>query len=268
VASDRLLERINKGVSIEKVSKVTQSLSDAGIMVHAYLMYGFPTQTEQETIDALEVVRQLFNAGIVQSAYWHRFSMTAHSPIGIQPQEFGVNKETEEIGAFANNDLFHNDPDGGDHSKFGYGLRKSLLNFMHGMGFDSDLQDWFDFKIPKTIISNSRINNYLNANEFHEVNPNHRLIWTGNKRINTTKLNAKNMQLSIDQKSNTLNFELPQEQATWLVQLLQRIHTSNPESLTYSKIEQDFNTSNLGYFLLFWNEPVIAELRKNGLLLL
>jgi hypothetical protein len=32
-------------------------------MVHAYLMYGYPTQTIQETIDSLEMVRQLFEVG-------------------------------------------------------------------------------------------------------------------------------------------------------------------------------------------------------------
>ena len=59
-------------------------------MVHAYLMYGFPTETEQDSIDALERVRQLFAAGCIQSAYWHRFAATAHSPIGLAPEKFGI----------------------------------------------------------------------------------------------------------------------------------------------------------------------------------
>lgn len=63
---------MEKGVTIAQVARVTDGFTQAGIMVHAYLMYGFPTQTTQETIDSLEVVRQLFQAGIVQSGYWHR----------------------------------------------------------------------------------------------------------------------------------------------------------------------------------------------------
>ena len=65
-------------------------------MVHAYLMYGFPTQTAQETIDSLEVVRQLFEAGVVQSGFWHQFAMTAHSPIGINPEKLRLNEKLKE----------------------------------------------------------------------------------------------------------------------------------------------------------------------------
>ena len=64
VASDRLLELMKKGVTVEQVARVTRAFTDAGIMVHAYLMYGFPTETEQDTVDALERVRQLFAAGL------------------------------------------------------------------------------------------------------------------------------------------------------------------------------------------------------------
>src|SRR6188768_1882556 len=90
VASDRLLALMKKGVTVEQVARVTRAFTDAGIMVHAYLMYGFPSETVQETVDALERVRQLFEAGCLQSAFWHRFSATAHSPVGRDPARFGI----------------------------------------------------------------------------------------------------------------------------------------------------------------------------------
>jgi radical SAM superfamily enzyme YgiQ (UPF0313 family) len=65
---------MNKGVTVEQVARVTRAFTEAGVWVHAYLMYGFPTQNEAETVDALERVRQLFAAGCIQSAYWHRYS--------------------------------------------------------------------------------------------------------------------------------------------------------------------------------------------------
>ncbi|RZJ70156.1 MAG: radical SAM protein, partial [Flavobacterium sp.] len=133
VASDRLLKLIDKGVTVEQVAKVTRNFTEAGIMVHAYLMYGYPTQTVQETVDSLEMVRQLFEAGVLQSGFWHQFAMTAHSPVGLYPEKFGVIKETEEIGTFANNDINYTDKTGIDHNKFSYGLKKSLFNFMHGI---------------------------------------------------------------------------------------------------------------------------------------
>lgn len=153
VASDRLLKLMNKGVTVEQVARVTRALTEAGIMVHAYLMYGFPTQTEQETIDALERVRQLFEAGCIQSAYWHRFSATAHSPIGRDPGRFGIRLLPEPEVRFARNDLDFEDPTGVDHDRLGVGLKKALYNFMHGLGLDSDVRFWFAHKVPKVTVA-------------------------------------------------------------------------------------------------------------------
>ena len=144
VASDRLLELIQKGITVAQVARVNKNFTEAGIMVHAYLMYGFPTQTAQETIDSLEMVRQMFKLGILQSAFWHLFTMTAHSPVGLDPEKYRVKKVTEAIGSFANNDIEHIDPSGADHETFSFGLKKSLLNYMHGIGLDDPLQKWFD----------------------------------------------------------------------------------------------------------------------------
>lgn len=69
VASDRLLALIQKGVQVDQVARVMMNFNQAGILVHAYLMYGFPTQNEQETIDSLEMVRQLFSTGILKSGF-------------------------------------------------------------------------------------------------------------------------------------------------------------------------------------------------------
>lgn len=144
VASNRLLDLMKKGVTVEQVARVTRAFTDAGIMVHAYLMYGFPTETEQDTIDALERVRQLFAAGCIQSAYWHRFAATAHSPIGLHPEEFGITLRPPASITFAHNDVPFEDPTGTDHDYLGAGLRKALYNYMHGAGLDEDVRVWFE----------------------------------------------------------------------------------------------------------------------------
>jgi radical SAM superfamily enzyme YgiQ (UPF0313 family) len=143
VASDRLLSLMKKGVTVEQVARVTRAFTDAGVMVHAYLMYGFPTETEQETIDSLERVRQLFAEGCLQSAFWHRFAATAHSPIGQSPDLFGIKLRREPTVTFARNDLAFDDPTGVDHDFLGAGLRKALYNYMHGVGLDEDVRRWF-----------------------------------------------------------------------------------------------------------------------------
>ncbi len=149
VASDRLLGLMQKGVSVDQVARVTRAFTDAGVLVHAYLMYGFPTQTEQETVDALERVRQLFEQGCIQSAYWHRFSATAHSPIGRDPDRFGIRILPEPAVSFARNDLAFEDPTGTDHDTLGKGLKAALYNYMHGLGLDADVRQWFPRPVPK-----------------------------------------------------------------------------------------------------------------------
>ncbi|MBA3499203.1 MAG: radical SAM protein [Myxococcota bacterium] len=143
VASDRLLTLMKKGVTVEQVARVTRAFTDAGVMVHAYLMYGFPTETAQDTVDALERVRQLFAEGCIQSAFWHRFTATAHAPIGKQPELFGIKLRAAPRSTFAKNDLAFDDPTGCDHDFFAEGLRRAIYNYMHGLGLEADVRSWF-----------------------------------------------------------------------------------------------------------------------------
>jgi len=144
VASNRLLNLMKKGVSVEQVARVTRAFSDAGILVHAYLMYGFPTQTVQDTVDSLEYVRQLFAAGCIQSGFFHRFTCTAHSPVGKRPEDYGVSLSSQRQGTFANNDVQFTDGTGVDHDSFGPPLKKALYNYMHGNGLDLAVHRWFE----------------------------------------------------------------------------------------------------------------------------
>ena len=163
VASDRLLTLMKKGVSVEQVARVTRGFSDAGILVHAYLMYGFPTQTAQDTVDALEYVRQLFAAGCIQSGFWHRFACTVHSPVGKDPAAYGVTLQPLPPVSFAKNDIAFIDPTGTDHDALGVGLKKALYNYMHGIGLDANVRQWFDVPVPKTKVARHFIERALAA---------------------------------------------------------------------------------------------------------
>ena len=149
VASDRLLALMKKGVSVDQVARVTRAFTDAGVLVHAYLMYGFPTQTVQDTVDALEYVRQLFAANCIQSGFFHRFACTVHSPVGLNPAEYGIKLQPLPPGQFAKNDVHFIDPTGVDHDRLGKALNKALYNYMHGICLDDDVRDWFDERVPK-----------------------------------------------------------------------------------------------------------------------
>jgi len=149
VASDRLLNLMKKGVSVEQVARVTRAFSDAGILVHAYLMFGFPTQTVQDTVDALEFVRQLFEEDCIQSGFFHRFTCTVHSPVGKNPEEYGVQLIPLPPISFAKNDVDFIDPTGVDHEALGVAINKALYNFMHGVCLDADIRSWFEQKVPR-----------------------------------------------------------------------------------------------------------------------
>ena len=155
VASDRLLALMEKGVTVEQVARVTKSFSDVGILVHAYLMYGFPTQTVQETIDSLEYVRQLFENGCIQSGFFHRFTCTVHSPVGKNPEAYGIELIPLPKITFAKNDIGFIDPTGTDNDALGQGLKKAIYNYMHGVGFEADIRSWFDMQepTPKSTVS-------------------------------------------------------------------------------------------------------------------
>ncbi|WP_445716110.1 B12-binding domain-containing radical SAM protein [Flavobacterium sp.] len=272
VASDRLLELIKKGVTVEQVAQVTRNFTESGIMVHAYLMYGYPTQTIQETVDSLEMVRQLFELGVLQSGFWHQFAMTAHSPVGMFPQEFGVIPEQNEI-TFANNDINFKDKTGINHDKFSYGLKKSLFNYMHGICFDYDLQDWFDFKIPKTKIPSDYIYNCLQNEQNFNTKPNAKIVWLGgipqieiftkSKKGNSWEM----MKLTFHNKTQTFDISINAEEGKWLVETLEKIAIDSGSKLTYSHLKTDFE-SKLEDFELFWYSKPIQSLRNSMLLVL
>ena len=166
VASDRLLALMKKGVSVAQVANVTKGFAESGILVHAYLMYGFPTQTVQETVDALEVVRQLFENGCIHSGFFHRFTCTVHSPVGLNPEEYGITLETLAPIAFAKNDIGFIDPSGVDHDLLGLGLKKAIYNYMHGLGFEEDVRVWFKGiikNLPKSTIPRQKLAKILSA---------------------------------------------------------------------------------------------------------
>jgi radical SAM superfamily enzyme YgiQ (UPF0313 family) len=148
VASDRLLAHMKKGVTVEQVSRVTSNFKSAQIMVHGYLMYGFPGQTQEEIIDSLEVVRQLFKNKNIDSAYWHQFSLTAHSGVALNSKEYGVKIDDSSFCGFSLNDLPYRHKDF-DPGKFSAGLKTSLYNYMRGTGFELSLNSWFNFQVPK-----------------------------------------------------------------------------------------------------------------------
>jgi hypothetical protein len=274
VASDRLLELIQKGITVAQVAKVNKHFTEAGIMVHAYLMYGFPTQTAQETIDSLEMVRQMFAAGILQSAFWHQFAMTAHSPVGLNPEKFSVKKETDTIGSFANNDIVHIDPTGTEHDNYSFGLKKSLLNFMHGACLDYPLHKWFDFKVPKTSVHPDYIIKALEEEEYSSAKPTTKIVWLGKKpRVEFFTKSKKGNEwqmasLAFQSRGESGDIKISQPQGEWLAAMLEKLSVNNTKTYTLQEVQQDYEATGFDDFELFWDNKPVNTLHKYGLLAL
>src|SRR5215831_10502243 len=183
-ASDRLLAKMKKCITVDQTARVAAAFRSAGILVHAYLMYASTSETVQETVDSLERVRQLFAADLMQSAFWHRFTTTAHSPIGLNPRANGLRILGPEFSGFAENDLVHRDRVGPTPEWLGEGLRRSMLNFLEGRGLSMDVRQWFDQTAPRPRVSSTWVSRILKSRHSTD-NPNaeRRLVWLGGQPV-------------------------------------------------------------------------------------
>ena len=274
VASDRLLQLIDKGITVAQVARVNRNFTEAGIMVHAYLMYGFPSQTAQETIDSMEMVRQLFATNILQSAFWHRFALTAHSPVGLDPAKYNIKKLSKAVGSFANNDIEYEDCSGGDHDSFGFGLKKSLFNYMHGIGLDEPLHKWFEEKVPKTTITADHIEKIISEREFIPFRAAAKVIFLGNiPSVEFFTQSKKGMSrematLSFTNKRNTQQIQLLKPQAEWLVEMLSKLSVKNEKQHSLQEIKANYEAAGLEDFELFWDNKPMNTSYQSGLLTL
>ncbi len=270
VASDRLLKLIDKGVTVAQVARVTRNFTEANIMVHSYLMYGYPTQSVQETVDSLEMVRQLFEEGVLQSGFWHQFALTAHSPVGLHPGDYGIYPHYKEI-TFANNDVEFTDSTGIDHTQFSYGLKKSLFNFMHGIGFGLPLQDWFDFSIPDTSMASDYILRCLDSEPDFALKAGAKVLWLGSiPRATEVVKNKKgrtfeNLQLTFHDKRDTFQIMLDRAPGRWLELTLPRLSPRSGKPITVESLKAVFE-SQFDNFELFWFSKPIEQLKYHGLL--
>ena len=274
VASDRLLQLIDKGVTVEQVARVNRNFTEAGIMVHAYLMYGFPTQTAQETIDSLEMVRQMFEVGIMQSGFWHQFAMTAHSPIGLNPEAFDVIHVAGNVPTFANNDMVHQEKSGAVHDKFSFGLRKSLYNYMHGLCFDFSLQEWFDFKIPRTKVAPDYIVSVLENEPFTSYKATQKVVWLGSNpslELFTKSKKGKTFEkarVTFHSKNDELQMEVDQKTGEWLQQFIRELKESPKGVVSFAQMKQSFENQTAEDFEPFIFSKQGEQLRDFGLLVL
>jgi hypothetical protein len=235
-------------------------------------MYGYPTQTIQETIDSLEMVRQLFEIGTIQSGFWHQFALTAHSPVGTSPADYGIVPQYQDI-SFANNDIEFVDSTGIDHTQFAFGLKKSLFNFMHGIGYEIPLQDWFDFDIPATTVDPHFIQNCIVFGPVLNTQSAAKIVWLGNAPLHSEFTKTRNgqprqlLQLAFYTSTDCIELVLDKDPGIWLVARLQSLSPTAESPSTFGQFRADFE-KHFEDFETFWYSKPMNVVKELGLLVL
>jgi hypothetical protein len=210
--------------------------------------------------------------GVLQSGFWHQFALTAHSPIGLNPSEYGITPIFKDI-TFANNDVDFKDKTGIDHGKFSYGLKKSLFNFMHDIGFEMPLQEWFDFKIPKTQIKSNLIQSYLGTEPNFKIQPTAKVVWLGGMPLIDEQIKTKRgitrhqLKMTFHDTTETFQIIMEKEMGEWLLNVLEQLTPHQEKQTSFAQLKNDFETY-FEDFELFWFSKPIRLLKEHGLLVL
>ena len=267
-ASDRLLEKMKKGITCEQTVRVASAFRSAGILVHAYLMYGFPSETLQETIDALERVRQMFASDLLQSAFWHRFTATAHSPIGLNPESSGLKILGPKFQGFAENDLIHLDRRGETPDWIGEGLRRSMLNFLEGRGLAMDVRQWFDHPTPRPRVSPGWTSRVLERRQGRDdARTERRLVWLGRPPV--FEVRPRCAKLYIPGRQHEIALSVPPERAGWVKDVLQASSVAKERNGRYPSwrdVTRAF-PGTAAELSRFMQHPSWKRIRSAGLLL-
>jgi len=266
-ANERVLKMMNKGTTAGIAAAVCRSFKKQGVLVHAYLIYGFPGQLDRETVESLEIVRQFFSNKLLDSVYWHRFSMTVHSLVGKDPQKYGVKVVDPQPAPFANNDLAYTEknPDQ-HHDRFAFGLNKAVYNFMHNIGIDFKMQQWFDFKIPELKVERDFLQKDLQR-ELAKVR-NWRPLWLGGAPELIKSDVRKEKIFRVKGLYGNIEYSLPGGLADWLHNLLENASGQPKSDLRREDYEKKFP---LGVGIVFndlMRNELWQDIQKAGLFLL
>jgi hypothetical protein len=200
--------------------------------------------------------------------------MTAHSPVGLEPEKFNVKKAKEVAITFADNDVEHIDITGTQHTEFSFGLKKSLHNYMHQIGFDFPLHKWFEFKTPKTSIVPNYIKNIVEQVDLISQKPTAKIIFIGN--LPTYNIITKSKKgnswevanITFETKTETIEISISPTQANWLIAMLAKLLVDNIKIYTLQEVKDNYEQNGLEDFELFWDNKPMNTLWKVGLFVL
>ena len=244
VAEERLLKLMNKGGTLPQVIQTTKAFRESGVLVHAYLMYGFPTQTDQETMNSMEMVRQLFEADLLDSAFWHRFVLTKHSGVHANPEPFSIEMSEPPSNIFAHNDIDHKDTLGGNHDAFDEVLPHTLGLWSRGDSLDVDITEFFEVAMPAPTVSKDFVIEQAEQTVSKKWRSTQQVLWLSAEPI----LLEYGLLLGVGH--NSMELDMPSEFAQWLAEEMTDWTISGPPVLV-SEVQMRFPGNDAMFDELF-----------------
>lgn len=176
IASEPVLELMEKGTTLEQIIQAMQAMSGAGVINHGYLLHGFPGETAQDTIDSLEVVRQLICTGSLHSAGVCALVVRSYSPLATEPEKFGLKILEEETPRFAQHIVpFENTKPPGD-KLMAKDLHWAINSYERGEGRTRDVRTWFRADVPAPTVASDLV---AGIKDKQTATKGERLCWLG-----------------------------------------------------------------------------------------
>ena len=144
---------------------------------------------------------------------------------------------------------------------------------MHGIGFELPLQEWFDFKVPKTTIKPDYIHNCLQTQNNFSIKPTAKIIWLGHTpkvSYQTKTKKGQSMELLhmiFHKNTDSLQISVEKYQGLWLLKTLDSLLPKNNNQKTIAELKADFE-KQFENFELFWFSKPLQTLKDSGLLIL
>ena len=159
------LSNINKGIDIKTLVFSLAAFKEAGILTHAYMIYGYYNETPQMLIDSAETLRQLFKAGLLDSSFFHKFTLTKHSTLFAE-WEAGKHPDLHPIfpkNNFTDYELHFKGEEKSE--KYGAPLSLAVNAWMHRKSLDKPVEKWFNFPMPKPTVKKDFVEKALEEYE-------------------------------------------------------------------------------------------------------
>lgn len=268
IATGNGLSAVNKGTDMENIVNACCAFKEAGILIHSYMIFGFWSQSVQDLIDSMETLRQLFGAGLLDSAFWHKFTLTLHSTVyeeykkGKYPElKILPQKKTQ----FAKNDLHFEGEEKSE--KFSAPLNAALELWMHGEKLSKPVESYFPFKMPKPSIAKDYIASLIAKYEenrdrkFHKIpeqGSKEKFVWLGGVPLLLDSSDKSKMQICWSYMGELLYADIEKSKAHEVVNILETISAKNYDSFDKDKFSAERIYSVLG-------KKLYKELRGKGL---